>query len=183
MANPGIKISPTLYGIFLKVVNPTDTEMPADIDLKGITYSQLTGQATVLISDYITDENSMAEPHKVVPSTTSVSAVGTIFNYSFLAHSVTVMELDVPQATSIDQPAKDKHRCHVFPNPVNEIVNVNLPGNESHQVELLNANGQVLVQQQMTGSNTISTSHLQRGFYILRIVQPDTIFAYKIVKE
>ncbi|MCE5250557.1 carbohydrate binding domain-containing protein [bacterium] len=77
--------------ILLKVVNNKNTSETVNITLKGADTINPAGHATVL-TGAPDDENSIANPTKVVPKT-STFAAGSSFNYSFPAYSVTVLRV------------------------------------------------------------------------------------------
>lgn len=85
--------------IIVKVVNATAT--PAEVAIKLPGGSQIAKRATctVLTSASLTDENSLAEPKKVSPVTTTLSGIATEFRHSFKAHSLTVLRIKAKAAS------------------------------------------------------------------------------------
>jgi alpha-N-arabinofuranosidase len=78
--------------ILLKVVNPGDQTMQAEIALQGASGVASGGQATVL-SGNGTDEDSPGTPAQAIPLTTPIAGVGSAFTYAFKPRSFTIMRL------------------------------------------------------------------------------------------
>ncbi len=77
--------------ILLKAANNKGTSETVHITLKGAHNVASVGHSTTL-TGAPDDENSIADPNKVVPSTSMFTA-GNSFNYSFPAYSVTVLRI------------------------------------------------------------------------------------------
>ena len=77
--------------ILLKVVNNKGTSETVNITLKGANNVDPVGHSTTL-TGAPDAENSITNPNKVVPSTSTFTA-GSSFNYSFPAYSITVLRL------------------------------------------------------------------------------------------
>jgi len=77
--------------VLLKVVNNKDTPESINITLKGAENVNTVGHYTTL-TGALADENSIAEPTKVVPSAGTFIA-GKSFNYTFSANSVTILRV------------------------------------------------------------------------------------------
>jgi alpha-N-arabinofuranosidase len=52
-----------------------------------------TGTATVLTSAHPSDTNTLSDPANVVPNTYALSGLGSNFNHTFPAYSVTVLTI------------------------------------------------------------------------------------------
>jgi alpha-L-arabinofuranosidase len=79
--------------IILKVVNVSKRAIATRVDLQGVTGIAPKAEAYVLTSADPKDENSIAEPTKVVPKQKIAEGVGKDFTYEFPANSVTVLRL------------------------------------------------------------------------------------------
>jgi alpha-L-arabinofuranosidase len=79
--------------IYVTVVNPGPTAEPISVNVSGVASIPGTGSATVLTSAHPTDTNTLSNPANVVPSTSSVTGLGTAFTRTFPAYSVTVLTL------------------------------------------------------------------------------------------
>ena len=79
--------------VIIKVVNSTDSTSNTIITLKGVSKNVSTKViVTILTSGNPSDENSIAQPTKVIPSTSTFTADSS-FNYLFPANSITVLRL------------------------------------------------------------------------------------------
>ena len=79
--------------IILKVVNVSKSSIKTTLNLEGISNIQPRADAFILTSRDPLDENSIAEPMKVVPVTKSVNGVKNKFTYQFAANSLTVLRI------------------------------------------------------------------------------------------
>jgi alpha-N-arabinofuranosidase len=86
--------------ITLKVVNTAGDPQDTEIVLKGVASVASEGTAEVLTSSSPDDENSVAEPAKVVPVTRKVTGIAAKFRYTFDPHSVTILKI---KATTAEQ--------------------------------------------------------------------------------
>lgn len=77
--------------VIIKIVNATDSISNTRITIKGAPTKKSTQVTiTTLTSENTTDGNSIAQPTKVIPSTSTFTA-GSSFNYTFPANSITVL--------------------------------------------------------------------------------------------
>jgi alpha-N-arabinofuranosidase len=81
--------------VILKAVNVTKEVIEAAIDLQGIKKVGPDATAIVLSSEKLTDENSLAEPKKIYPKTTTVTINDPQFSYAFQPYSLTVLRIPV----------------------------------------------------------------------------------------
>ena len=79
--------------IIVKVVNGSEAALPATLDLQGVGALMPTGQATILTSDAMNDENTLDNPLKIAPKTENVPNVAPKFFYTFPARSLTILRL------------------------------------------------------------------------------------------
>jgi hypothetical protein len=72
---------------------------------------------------------------------------------------------------------------HVYPNPVGDALNIELPG--AGTIQLLSLDGKVLVSKQTNtaGITTIATGYLTKGIYICRYITATEIKTVKIIKQ
>ncbi len=78
--------------IYLTVVNPGSAAQSVTVNVAGATVPA-TGTATVLTSAHPSDTNTISNPANVVPTTSSVTGLGSTFTRTFPAYSVTVLTL------------------------------------------------------------------------------------------
>lgn len=79
--------------VILKVVNRAAKPTGVDIQLLGAGRVATSGSVTVLRSDSMADENSLAEPRQVAPRTSTVRVAGARFAHEFAAQSLTVLRV------------------------------------------------------------------------------------------
>ncbi len=79
--------------IILKVVNSAPQPATSQVKIEGVRRVARRGTQIILAAEKLTDENSLAEPKKVAPVTSPLRGVGTSFEYTFPAYSVTVLRL------------------------------------------------------------------------------------------
>jgi alpha-L-arabinofuranosidase len=78
--------------VFLHVVNVSPAPRTITVNLHGVT--KVTGDATCeVLTGEPGDVNSLAEPEKVVPKSTSLPGLEPTFTHEFPAHSVTVLRV------------------------------------------------------------------------------------------
>ncbi|MBS1726350.1 MAG: carbohydrate binding domain-containing protein [Armatimonadetes bacterium] len=80
--------------IYLKVVNPQSTAQTVDFDLKGVTNLRSSGTQIQLAGTDPKDMNSIADPKKIAPVTTTVSGLGSRFTRTFPPYSITVLKIE-----------------------------------------------------------------------------------------
>ncbi|TSA15907.1 alpha-N-arabinofuranosidase, partial [bacterium] len=79
--------------IIVKVVNVSKQAIDTRITIDGVASVEPNGEASVLTSADPRDENTIAEPLKIVPRTTPVEGIAKEFQYTFAPNSVTIMRL------------------------------------------------------------------------------------------
>jgi alpha-N-arabinofuranosidase len=79
--------------IYLKVVNRAGTAEPVHVSLTGLAQVDPKGQATAMAASSPDDTNSIAEPRKIAPVTSSVEGLGSTFTRTFAPYSITVLEI------------------------------------------------------------------------------------------
>jgi alpha-L-arabinofuranosidase len=79
--------------IYLKVVNSTATAQKVKLDIQGVTGVASKGTAITLKAASTEDTNTITEPEKIVPVTTTVKGLGKHSEQSFPAYSITVLQM------------------------------------------------------------------------------------------
>jgi len=79
--------------VILKVVNSAEKTMAADVQIKGAGRATSRGTMILLVGGKLTDENSLAEPRKIAPVTSSLKNLGGEFKHTFPPCSLTVLRL------------------------------------------------------------------------------------------
>ncbi len=88
-------------------------------------------------------------------------------------------------STPIKEQEEAKSMIEVYPNPVNNTLNVNLGNVEEYNVaELYNINGSQVLDEMITSNElTINVSALPRSIYILMIKGKDRVKTFRVVKN
>jgi phosphatidylserine/phosphatidylglycerophosphate/cardiolipin synthase-like enzyme len=71
----------------------------------------------------------------------------------------------------------------VYPNPANDVLNVQLLTNENATLKIYNTNGTLVHTALVTNSATLNVSTWAKGVYVLQVVQGATVATSKIVVE
>jgi alpha-N-arabinofuranosidase len=83
--------------VIIKVVNSAAEPVEAAVQLQGAGKVSDKADVTVLAGANLADENSIAEPKKVAPVSSSIDGVGAEFKYTFKPWSVTVLRIAAGQ--------------------------------------------------------------------------------------
>jgi alpha-N-arabinofuranosidase len=81
--------------IFLKLVNPQPTPEPLKIEINGAVSLASKGSAITLAGSP-EDLNSISEPKKIIPLTTTVRGVKSVFTYTLPPDGIVVLKLEAP---------------------------------------------------------------------------------------
>ncbi len=79
--------------VILKVVNSAAQPITSNVQVEGTRWIARRGTVIVLTSEKLADENSIAQPKKVVPTTLALKNAGTSFQHTFGPYSLTVLRL------------------------------------------------------------------------------------------
>ncbi|MGI4021955.1 MAG: alpha-L-arabinofuranosidase C-terminal domain-containing protein [Janthinobacterium lividum] len=80
--------------VYLKIVNATSQAQPVNINLKGVAKVASAGSKVVIKADKPEDTNTITEPKKIVPVISTIKGLGTSFNQTFPAYSITVLQIE-----------------------------------------------------------------------------------------
>jgi len=81
--------------VILKLVNVTPDAQATTIELADAAHVGRTARVTILASDRLDDENSLAEPRKVYPRETALPVDGPSFSCDIVPYSLTIMRIPV----------------------------------------------------------------------------------------
>jgi alpha-L-arabinofuranosidase len=79
--------------VILKAVNVAAGDLTTDIQLDGVAAVQGPAKQIVLTSAAATDENTLADPTRVVPVEATIDAAAPTFRHTFPANSLTILRL------------------------------------------------------------------------------------------
>ncbi len=77
----------------LKAINVSKVPVNGEVRLNGASSGTRTAKLTTISSDQLTDNNSLDQPKKVVPITSSLETAGDHFSYQFQPNSLTIIRL------------------------------------------------------------------------------------------
>jgi hypothetical protein len=77
-----------------------------------------------------------------------------------------IMGEEIPFGVGVSDPIMDESGIMVFPNPVQDVLNINLPDNNNYRLEVLDYMGRIIFSALNTQS--VSVSALTPGFYFLK---------------
>jgi alpha-L-arabinofuranosidase len=99
----GLQVLVTKSGTsyYLTVINIGGTANTTTVDLSGATAVSSTGTATSLTASSSSATNSISNPTAIIPVTSGVSGLGTSFDYTFPAYSITVLNCTVDGAPTV----------------------------------------------------------------------------------
>ena len=169
--------------LFVKVVNPAGSDINSTLKLNGLSTGKIGGSAIVLASANGLDENSLAEPTKIVPVTTNLDSMGSDLNYTFKANSVTILKLNTGNPNSLPAIKKKDELLTVYPNPGRAFVSVKGDGPEVISVEFRNLIGQTVLSRKIKTGNKINISALKSGVYIVAASQGNNSCSTQMIKE
>ncbi len=86
---------------YVTVINTLGTANTTTINLSGVTGVSQTGTVTSLIAPASTSTNSITNPNAIMPTTSTVSGLGTSFNYTFAGYSITVLTFTADSAPTV----------------------------------------------------------------------------------
>jgi alpha-L-arabinofuranosidase len=79
--------------VILKIVNPHAKEKSCGVELNGSPAIQPEGEAIVLSSGSLDDQNSLDNPEKVAPRTTKLANLGAAFDFACPPLSLSTLKL------------------------------------------------------------------------------------------
>jgi alpha-L-arabinofuranosidase len=79
--------------VILKVVNNAPEPKTTQVRIEGVKRVASRGKETILTAKQLTDENSIAEPKKIVPVSSTLKDVGASFRHTFSPYSLTILRL------------------------------------------------------------------------------------------
>jgi len=79
--------------IYLKIVNRASTPQAVRVEIAGLAPVDSKGQSVAMSAGSPDDTNTIAEPAKIAPKTSSVDGLGEDFTKTFPPYSITVLEM------------------------------------------------------------------------------------------
>jgi len=75
----------------------------------------------------------------------------------------------------------DNAKISIYPNPVNDVLNINFPF--EYKYEIINLSGKIVLSKKSKGNSTISVDHLTKGFYYVNVKTKNDNFKRIFLKK
>ena len=171
------------HQLYLKVINPSTTDVISGLNMTGMTNNMITGKVTVLTSSNPLDENSLTNKTSIVPVETSVSYPANSFSYTFKANSFTILQLNTSTVNGIQDVKKKENELSFYPNPVHDLIHLKGSGEEIISVKICTLTGQTVMCRDIINGTSMDLSTLEKGIYILEAKQGNQLVSSKLMKE
>lgn len=133
-----------------------------------------------LINDY--NLESTLEGATFPIDTTKVTWTATDYygNVSTISYNIIVVESsDVVTIQEVS-----KHKINIYPNPFNDIININFNSTQADIIQIVDLNGRILLQEEnVKNSTTLDVSQLISGHYIVKVNIGDKLYTNRVVKN
>ncbi len=83
--------------------------------------------------------------------------------------------------SSLKFPESKKHR--IYPNPTNDILHLEFNDEQEVRIQVVDDIGRIRMAEQISLPSQLNISHLESGFYILRIISKKKYSTHKILKK
>ncbi len=164
--------------IYLKVVNPSASEVKTSLNFKGLDGDRVTGDLITLTSGSISDENSMTDPENVSPVYKTLGENPTAFTYTIAANSVNIFKIK-ESGTNTKVNKYVANSFSVSPNPAKDQIFIYFTDRRPYNIQIFDSSGSRVLSQQVNDGTSIDISALTSGVYIL---QADGLGFKKIIK-
>ncbi len=89
-----------------------------------------------------------------------------------------------PSGVGISDDLKNEFDVNVFPNPVNDKLNITVKNKEISDITLYDATSKIILQKQFSGYASLNTEHLAKGIYLYKVTIKNVVIKKgKIVKD
>ncbi|HRZ96003.1 MAG TPA: alpha-L-arabinofuranosidase C-terminal domain-containing protein [Paludibacter sp.] len=154
--------------LFIKVINPSATDITSTINIAGVQQGEIQGEQTVLTSGSKNDENSLNAPNLVTPVTTSFNTTSNNFGKTFKANSVTVLKMDLSNFLEVQTLNQNSETLSFKPNPTEKKITINNGSDAEFLLEIQSLSGKTVMLQNVRNEQEIDISNLEKGIYILK---------------
>lgn len=89
----------------------------------------------------------------------------------------------VVSAVGINEVGRNVKMLSLYPNPVKDILNLDLSNNEPACISIYDLQGRLVKQEQLVASGTVDLRGLRNGLYSIYVQQGDTLYNGRFVKE
>jgi len=173
----------TANQLYLKVINPANSDITATLDLKGISEDIINGTATVLNAENALDENTLANPNAIVPVITGIISSTKTFDYTFKKNSVNILKLNATVINAVPVIKKNENNLKIYPNPAHNQLMVDGFGDGPVSVKISSLEGQTILNCKTANGSKIDLSSVQPGIYLVEAKKGTRIISIKLIKE
>ncbi len=163
-----------------------------------------TAKALLFVSGLIAGLNAQEMYVKESIGTTTIYSLSNIQKMYFSSGNVNIAKTDgsnkayqlkhlqylsfKDNSTGIDEVEdRSEQRLSVYPNPVTNVLSVDLPGiiSPNGMINIINIDGKVIKSREVTGTGIISldVGHLPKGIYLCRYINGKEIKTIKFIKQ
>ncbi|WP_044085316.1 T9SS type A sorting domain-containing protein [Lewinella cohaerens] len=153
-------------------------DSPANLDLQAVVYSGECGSLT----DVVCNEDEDGGNSIFNVSLEMDTEIGTTYLLMLDGYTGTAGAfcLEVTNLTTVGVTDLASTNLRVYPNPTTG--EVQLPALSVERVEVFDASGRLVINQEMPGSS-IDLTALQSGFYLLKMYTKEGVYSTKVVKD
>jgi len=170
--------------LFVKVVNTSTTAQNTTVDLRNLNSENVTGTVTEVTSTNLTDENSLLEPTKIVPVTSSINSATSAMKYTFKPNSVSILKLNVTKkVTGISQSENSFGVIKVYPTSTKDFVYVERMDGGKYSINVVDTAGQRIISRQALGLTKVNLSNQKPGVYFIQIKSGIKTYVQKVIKD
>ncbi len=148
-----------------------------------ITFNDAAGNATYNVNKKL----RFFQDDVMVPNEASSGSVALlkIYNYALDSNAVETVYNDLSGQLSVSNTQRDRLDATVYPNPVADELNIDLPANNTYEFSVLSFTGSVVKSGKFnTSANRLDVSMLPAGMYIMKVVSADGVSgAMKFTKQ
>ncbi len=174
------------------LINPINNavDQPVDITLTWDEVDKVAGYA-LEVSESDNFETSILSVANTLTNSYDISSLNKNTTYYWKVGSINVCDeinwSEIRNFTTINPVGinisnSNKH-FRFFPNPVNNVLYFEGIENEITEISVLTIDGKILKQMNEKGINQIDLSDLQKGTYLLKIINSKIIYFKKIIKQ
>ncbi|MGB1205898.1 MAG: T9SS type A sorting domain-containing protein [Chitinophagales bacterium] len=154
-----------------------------DIALVRTDHTDISGSGQLCSIDCIMEVGSLKnETALIVPVSVSFSNV-TLINAQAAEILTNPITTQAEVISSIGETANNVLQTTVYPNPASDILYIKNPNHENLSITILNVLGQTVAEQQVSANenrSTIAVSHLDSGYYLVRIEEQNQQKTHKL---
>jgi hypothetical protein len=189
--NPGTYIARLVDSYFIGNTTETGRITSADINHHTGELILLTNSKLVSFTNYPGNRFFDGEVKEYVFTTTPGQNEGIAFvsnNKLYMTEEGSgntagyLYEIKLPVITSVNDQQKPANLINVFPNPVDDKIQINSPLKGYADIEIRDLRGNLLVKQNFINGLSVNTGNYPPGIYVLSLITTDRVISLKVIK-